>query len=333
MNEQKEYVGSCFVAVVGSENEIGECRDSIESIRLRQGDTAPVFIRGTKGYETRNIAFEKWLEKTQHPFMLLLDHDMIFPPDTLERLRAHRRPYVSGYYLRRRYSPMAPVWFEKFTGWPVKPYVGDPERGKLHDIGASGWGCVLVHRDVALAVKAMLHGEALVLEDDMDIWPYNVKDIIGAVRTLRTLTTEEDLELKERWRHFNTSLKVLENQFRLLRGSKSPVGSDIRFPFYAKKAGYQLYLDTSVLCGHMLNYNLQPSDFMTMPTQTIDGQDEAMQIALNKEKERLNHTMKNVRIASVTRDRQKPVNVAPQGSDEREQVNNARISGGQGGTA
>lgn len=271
---EKEYIGSCFVVVVGSENENGECRDSIESISLRPGDTRPVFVRGTKGYETRNIAFEKWLDKTAHPFMLLLDHDMVFPPDTLERLRAHRRPYVSGYYLRRRFAPMAPVWFEAFNGWPVKPYTGDPERGKLHELGASGWGCILIHREVALAVKALLHGEALVLEDDMDVWPYSLSKILEALRGLRTLTTEKSTELKERWRVFNESLETLEAQIKPLRGHKAPVGSDVRFPFFALEAGYQLLGDPDVRVAHMLNYPLSPDDWSGQPAEAVQDQRE-----------------------------------------------------------
>ena len=263
MNNQtapKEYTGSCYIGWVGPEGENGECRDSIEHLILDRGDSFPVPVRATKGYEARNIHFERWLTKTEHPFMLLLDHDHVFPPDTLRRLRSHKLPYVSGHYLRRRYEPIAPVWFEPFSGsWPFKPFMKDPERGKLHELGASGWGCILIHRDVALAVQALLHHEPLVLEDDMDIWAYDLDKLIAALRILNGL---QNGEIKEDGaRAFRVAVKTLNENIRPLRGVKDPAGSDIRFPFYAKQAGYTLWGDPDVRVPHMLNYPLSPDDY------------------------------------------------------------------------
>lgn len=257
----KQYTGSVYIGVVGGETEIGECRDSIEMLARRPGDSRPEFSRGTKGYEARQLHLRRWYEDAQHPFLLLLDHDMLFPDDTLERLRAHARPYVSGYYMRRRYQPIAPVWFKPWSGhWPFEPWSADPERGRLHPLGASGWGCLLIHRDVVTAVRAVLKGEWEVIEDDMDVWPYDLAAVLAAIRGLRSLTTE-----KIGWSTLRPALEahvaVLEREIRPLRGAHSVVGSDIRFPFYALAAGFQLWGDPDVRPAHVLNYPLSPDDY------------------------------------------------------------------------
>jgi hypothetical protein len=152
--EGKEYKGACYIAVVGSENEIGECRDSIEQIRRKKGDELH-YVRATKGYEARQLHLNNWYKGTKLPFLLLLDHDMKFPPNTLERLRSWKLPYISGLYMRRRYAPMAPVWFDYGQAgvMPMAPYTGVPMPNTLYKIGASGWGCILVHRDVITDIE------------------------------------------------------------------------------------------------------------------------------------------------------------------------------------
>lgn len=237
---QEIYEGTVYTGVVGPETENGTCRDSIHNIQRREGDTFPRFIRATKGYEAREMHINAFLNETDCAFILLLDHDQTFPPDTLEKLRSHKLPYVSGYYMRRRYNPIAPVWFKDNPDnvWPFEPFTDDPERGKLHKLGASGWGCVLIHRDVFTDMKPILKGEPFVIEDDMDVWPYDLAKVIKG-----------------------------NEQLKPLRGTKDPVGSDIRFPFFAKQAGYTLYGDPDVRCGHMLNYPLSPDDYSGIPDE------------------------------------------------------------------
>ena len=153
----EKYTGTCYIGVVGPESENGVCRDSIHNIGRRNGDEGPYFIRATKGYEARQEHVKQFLSSS-HSFILFLDHDQIFPSDTLERLRSHGLPYVSGYYMRRRHNPIAPVWFKYGPNgvWPMEPMTEDPPREKLIKLGASGWGCVLVHRDVITAVRDIL---------------------------------------------------------------------------------------------------------------------------------------------------------------------------------
>lgn len=263
--KRKEYVGSCYIGAVGPDAwEYPEARDSIEAIERRPGDTRVSWARGTKGFEARQLHFERWLEETKHPFMLLLDADEIYEPDTLERLRSRKLPYLSGYHLRRRWAPMAPLWFKPAPPnvWPREPWTDVPEAGKLHELGGSGWGCILIHRDVAEAVKPLLKGEPFVLEDDMDVWPYDLARISAAMRGLRTLTTEtKALSLETLRRSVDEYTSVLEEEIRPLRVIKDHIGSDLRFPFFARAAGYRLMGDPDVQCAHIVNYPLEPSDY------------------------------------------------------------------------
>ena len=253
MEEQKKYTGTVFITTTGSEVGLGACRDSIDLIQIRQGDTGPYRARATKGYEARQTHINKFIESGQD-FILLLDADMYFDPDTLERLRSHELPYVSGVYMRRNWETLGPVWYRKFAGkWPMEPWVGEIENDKLHEIGASGWGCVLIHRDVILAVRELLKGEHEVIEDDMDIYPYDLKQVMRAMNGLEKLAEAHekiDAPLVKAY------VDIFREEIRPLRCDNGVVGSDIRFPFFALLAGYQLMGDPNVKPGHNINFPL-----------------------------------------------------------------------------
>lgn len=256
----KQYTGSVYIAVVGSENEPGICRDSIENIARRAKDTRPQFIRATKGYEARQMHLNKWYNETKHPFIFFLDHDMLFPPFALERLRAHKKPYVSGFYMRRTIRPVYPVWFEQGQPgvMPMRPLTAVLERDKTYPIGASGWGCMLIHRDVIAAMKPILKGEPEIIEDDMDVYPYDMKEVIAG-----------------------------REKIQPLRGVKDTVGSDIRFPFYARLAGFDLMGDTGVCCEHVTNYPISIDDWLNMPAYGMRDISLAVNEEDRRERERL----------------------------------------------
>ena len=266
MSDTIEYTGSTYIGVVGSDLEYGEARDSIDAITRRPGDAAPVYTRATKGYEARQTHIERFL-KSHHSFILLLDADMVFHPYTLERLRSHKLPYVSGFYMRRNATTLAPVWYRKFEGlWPMEPWVGVPETDQLYELGASGWGCILLHRDVVLAVREILKGELDVLEDDMDIWPYNLARFVDAVNGLQALVNERHLH------HVTVQayLDVIKDEIKPLRSDREQVGSDIRYPFFAAAAGYQLMGDAYVQPGHVIHYPLNYNDYKAVPSERLE---------------------------------------------------------------
>jgi hypothetical protein len=276
----KEYIGSAYIGVVGADLEYGMCRDSIENLTRRTGDSLFHFGRATKGYEARQKHLSDFYHKTNHEFLFLMDQDMVFPADALEKLRSHKLPYLSGYYLRRTLTPPHSVWYKPMSSplnWPMTPWFEDPELGILHPIGASGWGCLLVHRDVITATRQILKGEPEIIEDDLDILPYDTLKILSAIRGLRTLSDTKPNETIA-WPALEHHLKIIESEFRIVRGSKDPVGSDLRFPFYARAAGYQLYGDPDVRCAHVLDHPLHPD-------QLSNFADEAKQNQVHADKE------------------------------------------------
>ncbi len=268
---EKKYTGSCYIALVGAEMEYSDARDSIEVLQARPGDMKRA-IRGTKGYEVRQSHFEYWLTQTDHPFMFLLDTDQKFSPNCLERLRSHGLPYVSGFYLRRRFAPVAPVWFHYTEGnLPMIPWHTNVEADTLYPLGASGWGCLLVHREVAERVGELLKGEHFVIEDDMDVYPYNLDKIMAALHELGQLKAgDAGLSMSYLLGRLKEIHQGLEDEIRPLRGLNDPIGSDIRFPFFAHRAGYVLWGDTGASAAHMLNYPLQPLDYTSLPEAVFE---------------------------------------------------------------
>lgn len=243
---------SVYIGVVGPETEIGICRDSIQQIDVPAGSTL-WFARATKGYEARQSHVNRFIE-SDHEWLLLLDHDMLYEPDTLTRLMSHGVPYISGYYLQRRYRPMIPVWFHPGDEWPMRPFLEEPEPGRLHPLGASGWGCVLIRREVIEGVRAtVLKGEWDVLEDDMDVWPYDLKTVMRALA--------------------GGDLATLRAEIRPLRGQfdRQPIGSDIRYPLLARAAGYTLWGDPAVRPGHVAAYPLAFDDYTGQTAATYAG--------------------------------------------------------------
>jgi hypothetical protein len=281
MKQPKKYTGSAYIAVVGSENENGECRDTIEAITRQGRDSGPHYVRATKGYEARQLHLNNWYEGTKHPFMLLLDHDMKFPPYTLARLRAHGLPFVSGLYMRRRYNPIAPVWFDygEPGQMPMIPFTAVPLDNTLYKIGASGWGCILIHRDVITATRKILKGEPEIIEDDMDLYPYDLAKLIKAANILQseTLTIEEARK----------AVETVRGELRPLRGVKDTVGSDIRFPFFARLAGFEMIGDSGVMCEHMLNYPLNPRDYTQQSAANVRDVTISIRNDVMKERQRI----------------------------------------------
>lgn len=287
---KKEYKGSVYIGVVGNETENGQCRDSIENIQRRKTDTPPIFVRATKGYEARQMHLNNWYENTKHAFILFLDHDMLFPVDTLEKLRSHKIPFVSGFYMRRTLNPVAPVWFEqgKAGEMPMKPFTFVPEKDRLYPLGASGWGCILMHRDVVTATRKILKGEPEIIEDDMDIAPYDAKKILKAIKGLKKEIGSDNVDLNKIMSHTAT----LTDEFIPLRMVKDSVGSDIRFPFFARLAGFPLQGDSGVNCGHVVSYPVGMDDYNNQPAHKIRSLALAMHESNSHEIQRLTKARK-----------------------------------------
>ena len=119
-----------------------------------QGIFLPTFITECSTVPAkRNAAVVGFLKAPHASHLLMLDSDMIPPPDLAIRLLAHDKPIVGALYARR--TP--PAWL--MAGWTTTPEGAPDDRRvrphtglkKVHWVGA---GALLVSRPVLEAVGA-----------------------------------------------------------------------------------------------------------------------------------------------------------------------------------
>lgn len=77
-------------------------------------------------------------------YLMFLDTDMTFPPDTILKLMRHQKDIVSGLYFER-YAPHRPVIRQTFQdGYALADYT----KGDLIEVAATGGGCLLINMEV-----------------------------------------------------------------------------------------------------------------------------------------------------------------------------------------
>jgi hypothetical protein len=254
--------GTVYIAEAGSELALKQSMMSIMEIARRPGDSLPQFGAGTKGVEVREGHIADFLA-SDHDFILMLDGDMQFPPDILERLRSHGLPFVSGYYTRRMADEVNHIWYEDdpLFRWPLVPFRGDVKPGHLYRLGGTGFGILLIHRSVFEAVRKLIKYESFCLQHDMAVWPYDLEEVQAG-----------------------------REQLRRLRGQHAgDVGADLRFCFYARQAGFTLWGDPLAACGHYVNYAMGIQDW-----RGTSAEQKAMRAAI------IESTIEEVRREAVT---------------------------------
>ena len=137
-----DYVASGFAGSLATLGKVGDCKIS--------------FICSSLVYDARNKLAAQAIE-LDTDYILWLDSDMTFKPDTLVRLlkdaEEHDLDIVSGLYFRRAH-PYTPVAFEKFDiddeGAKFEHYNG--ELSGLHKVEGVGFGCLLMDTQVVFDV-------------------------------------------------------------------------------------------------------------------------------------------------------------------------------------
>jgi len=113
----------------------------------KQEGTIQMVVHGQSPAKARNLIFEAALEH-DCTHILLLDDDMTFAPDTLEKLIAHDVDIVMGYYLMRNYPHQGLVFKEAEPDGKCLWYeVQDGETG-LVEVKGGGFGCVLIKTSI-----------------------------------------------------------------------------------------------------------------------------------------------------------------------------------------
>jgi cellulose synthase/poly-beta-1,6-N-acetylglucosamine synthase-like glycosyltransferase len=102
----------------------------------------------------RNTLHNAFLKRKDFKYMVMLDSDVLPPPDFLERLMKHDKPVVGGWY-RKKGGKCEPVVYDYHSTDEKGIVYWDKrfEEGKgLEQVGAIGAGCVLMRRDAAEAL-------------------------------------------------------------------------------------------------------------------------------------------------------------------------------------
>lgn len=137
-----DYVASGFAGSLATLVKVGECKIS--------------FICSSLIYDARNKLAAQAIE-SEADYILWLDSDMTFKPDTLIRLlkdiEDNNLDIVSALYFRRSH-PYSPVAFSKFdfvdNEAVFENYTG--ELSGLHKVEGVGFGCLLMDAQVVFDV-------------------------------------------------------------------------------------------------------------------------------------------------------------------------------------
>ena len=143
-----------LVAAVSAEQQYVKSLISFHTMRLKKGDLR-VAEFGKPGIHARKIVGTRFEDETEYDALLMLDLDMLFPDDMLEKLRSHDLDMVTAHYFRRRTDPMMSIVQVDRGGWPYIPILDIPTEG-LHEVASTGFGAVLIKREVYMAVKDSL---------------------------------------------------------------------------------------------------------------------------------------------------------------------------------
>jgi glycosyltransferase involved in cell wall biosynthesis len=92
--------------------------------------------------QVRNLIAD-WTVKG-YDYLFAVDHDMIFAPDTLQKLIAADKPVVSGIYRQRLEPQTIEIYDHNLRHLPYDNLYG---KG-LIEVGGCGFGCVLVKKEV-----------------------------------------------------------------------------------------------------------------------------------------------------------------------------------------
>jgi len=122
------------------------------------GECALMMKTGALIYSSRDAMATEAI-KNEFDYVMWFDSDMVFPADTLVRLmntlKEKDLDIISGLYFRR-IPPYSPVLFDKLEiegeACEWSEFTKLPEE--LFEIGACGFGCVLMKTDVFFDVQA-----------------------------------------------------------------------------------------------------------------------------------------------------------------------------------
>ena len=128
----------------------GFCQ-SLAMLQKAGHEVSIMFQVGSLIYDARN-RLAKQAIKMGADYSMWFDSDMVFEPDTMVKLLADNKPFVSGMYFRRAH-PYTLVAFDDLD-IEKKSFKDAKVPTELTKVGAVGFGCVLLKTEVLFEVAA-----------------------------------------------------------------------------------------------------------------------------------------------------------------------------------
>jgi len=149
MEEKKEEMTKKRILIgIPTKDDIrAETFKSIYDLIIPEGYEADFqFFYGYAVDQVRNLIAD-WTVNL-YDYLFAVDHDITFEPDTLVKLLAHDKPIVSGVYRQRMEPPVLEIYDSNYRNVSMD----FANQQGLFEIGACGFGCVLVKKEVFTAV-------------------------------------------------------------------------------------------------------------------------------------------------------------------------------------
>lgn len=138
-----DQVAAHFAHCLAVLHKVGECQIGFEI--------------GSLIYSSRNN-FAKQVISKNFDALMFFDSDMVFPPDTLEKMVKHvedGKEIITGVYFKRR-APFSPVLYEELSGndetgeYDFKDLEDLPESKEPFEVAGCGMGCCMITKGVLL---------------------------------------------------------------------------------------------------------------------------------------------------------------------------------------
>ena len=163
-----------------------------------------------------NLAY-LWFKHSPDDYLLFLDTDLDFRVQDVQALVRHRLPIVCGLYGKKQAE----------LGWVINTLRNGPSftiDGGIHRVACAGTGAFLMHRSV---MEKMI--------EEADAWPH------------WKIKYKDDNDGSERWHLF--SHVVIDDPIEFARSPRD-MSEDWSFCYYARKIGFDVWLDTSAVFLH-----------------------------------------------------------------------------------
>ena len=140
---EPDRIKNILIAIPCKNDIEGDTFKSIYDLIIPEGYKAHFqYFFGYAVDQVRNLIAD-WTVKG-YDYLFAVDHDMIFAPDTLQKLLAADKPVVTGVYRQRLEPQVIEVYDHELCHLP---YENLHNRG-LIEVGGCGFGCVLVKKQV-----------------------------------------------------------------------------------------------------------------------------------------------------------------------------------------